>query len=204
MSFMKIKIFRLSLILAIISLASIAFADSSIIINDEAHVGEQVVLSVETSQIPSGGSVEWSVSPTTGKTPDRISLRAGGLECAFMPLDTEPIKVIASFLDRSGNVVSSSETLIEPKEFQLNIAVVVDKALTLWDAEKRANNVLPPESLLANSPVKISATFEPDFKGQPTFKWTADAATAIVEENGNEISIKYYAIFPITNFTVII
>ena len=190
MSFMKIKIFRLSLILAIISLASIAFADSSIIINDEAHVGEQVVLSVETSQIPSGGSVEWSVSPTTGKTPDRISLRAGGLECAFMPLDTEPIKVIASFLDRSGNVVSSSETLIEPKEFQLNIAVVVDKALTLWDAEKRANNVLPPESLLANSPVKISATFEPDFKGQPTFKWTADAATAIVEENGNEISIK--------------
>ena len=187
---MRIKIFRITLILAIISLASIAFADSSIIINDEAHVGEQVILSVETSQIPAGGSVEWSVSPTTGKTPDRISLRAGGRECAFMPLDTEPIKVIASFLDRSGNVVSSSETLIAPKEFQINIAVIVDKALTLWDAEKRANNVLPPDSLLANSPVKVSATFEPAFKGQPTFKWTADAATAIVEEHGNEISIK--------------
>ena len=190
MFFKHIKIFRTALILAIISLASIAFADSSIIINDEAHVGEQVVLSVETSQIPSGGSVEWSVSPTTGKTPDRISLRAGGLECAFMPLDTEPIKVIASFIDRGGNVISSSETLIEPKEFQINIAVVVDKPLTLWDAEKRANNVLPPESLLANSPVKISATFEPAFKGKPTFKWTVDAATAIVEDNGNEISIK--------------
>jgi len=188
---MSIKIFRTALILAILSLTSASFADSSIILNDEAHVGEQVVLSVETSQIPAGGSVEWSVSPTTGKTPDRISLRAGGLECAFMPLDTEPIKVIASFLDRSGNVVSSSETLIDPKEFQINIAVVVDKPLTLWDAEKRSNNVLSPESLLANSPVKITATLEPSFKGgTPTFKWTADAATAILEDKGSEISIK--------------
>ena len=190
MPFMHIKIFRTALILAVISFASVSFAASPIIMNDEAHVGEQVILSVETSQIPNGGSVEWSVSPTTGKTPDRISLRAGGLECAFMPLDIEPIKVIASFIDRGGNVISSSETLIEPKEFQINIAVVVDKPLTLWDAEKRSNNVLPPESLLANSPVKISATFDPDFKGQPTFKWTTDAATAIVEDNGDEISIK--------------
>ncbi len=194
---MYIKIFRTALILTIISLASASFlsvrqaeADSSIILNDEAHVGEQVILSVETSQIPSGGSVEWSVSPTTGKTPDRISLRAGGLECAFMPLDTEPIKVVASFIDRSGNIVSSSETLIDPKEFQINVAVVVDKPLTLWDSEKRSNNVLSPESLLANSPIKISATLSPAFDGKPVFKWTADAATAILEDNGNEITIK--------------
>ena len=187
---MSIKIFRISLFLAMISFASVSFAASPIILNDEAHVGEQIVLSVETAQIPVGGSVEWSVSPTTGKTPDRISLRAGGLECAFMPLDTQPVKVVASFIDRNGNVLSSSETFIEPKEFQINIAVVVDKPLTLWNAEKRSNNVLSPESLLANSPVKIRAAFEPEFKGQPVFKWTTDAATAILNDNGSEISIK--------------
>ena len=187
---MHMKSFRILLIFAMASFASVSLAASPIIIKDPAHVGEQTVLSVETSQIPAGGSVEWSVSPTTGKTPDRISLRAGGLECAFTPLDTEPIKVVASFLDRSGKLVSSSETMIDPEEFAINIAVVVDKPLTLWDAEKRSNYVLSPESLMANAPVKISATFEPEFKGEPTFKWTTDAATAIVSENGNEVSIK--------------
>lgn len=189
---MSIKFFRLSLIsvIALLVSASVSFAASSIVMNGEAHVGEQVVLSVETSQIPTGGSVEWSVNPTTGKNPGRISLRSGGLECAFMPLDTEPVKVIASFIDRNGNVVSSSENLVIPKEFKINIAVVVDKPLTLWDSEKRSDYDLSPESILANSPVKITAAFEPDFKGTPNFQWTADAATAILEDKGNEITIK--------------
>ena len=189
---MNIKVFRLSLISAVTILVSVSvsFAASAVIMNGEAHVGELAVLSVETSQIPTGGSVEWSVSPTTGKTPDRISLRSGGLECAFMPLDTEPIKVTASFIDRGGNVLSSSETLITPKEFKINIAVVVDKPITLWDSEKRSDYDLSSESLLANSPVKISAAFEPKFNGTPVFKWTADAATAILEDRGSEITIR--------------
>ena len=123
---MYIKIFRAFIFLALLSHLSVAFAASPIIMNGDAHVGEQAVLSVEASQIPAGSSVEWSVSPTTGKTPDRISLRAGGFECAFTPLDTQPIKVVASFIDRGGNVISSSEKLINPKEFEINIAVVVD------------------------------------------------------------------------------
>ncbi|MBQ9629210.1 MAG: hypothetical protein IJR43_08120, partial [Synergistaceae bacterium] len=94
---MRIKFLRLLLIVMLLSFAYESFAASpNIIENDPPHVGEQVVLSVETSQIPSNGSVEWSVSPTTGLNPDRISLRAGGRECAFTPLDTEPVKVIAS------------------------------------------------------------------------------------------------------------
>ena len=187
---MHIKILRAFITCAFISFASVSFAASPIIMNGDAHVGERTVLSVETSQIPANGSVEWSVSPTTGKTPDRISLRAGGLECAFTPLDTEPIKVIASFIDRSGKVLSTSEALINPKEFEINVSVVVDKPLTLWDAEKRSNYVLEPEVLMANTPVKINAAFEPEFNEKAVFKWTTDAATAILSEDENEIFIK--------------
>ena len=185
---MNIKIFRL--ILAITLLMPYSAFAASIMTNGEAHVGELIVMSVETSEIPTGGSVEWSVNPTTGKNPDRISLRSGGLECAFMPLDTEPVKVAASFIDRGGNVLSSSEILITPKEFKINIAVVVDKPLRLWNAERRSDYDLSSESLLANSPVKISASFDPKFKGTPIFKWSVDAATAILSDNGNEITIK--------------
>ncbi|MBQ3458253.1 MAG: hypothetical protein IJG30_04750, partial [Synergistaceae bacterium] len=78
---MRIKFSLALLILAVLSLTGSAFAASSfIVMNGDAHVGEQAVLSVETSQIPSGGSVEWSVTPTTGLNPARISLRAGGRE----------------------------------------------------------------------------------------------------------------------------
>lgn len=173
----------------VISLASVSFGATPIMMSGspagdgEAHVGERIVLTVETSQIPAGGSVEWTVRPTTGKTPDRISLRGGGLECAFTPLDTEPVKVIASFMDRGGKVLSSSETFITPKEFEINIAVVVDKPLTLWDAEKRSNYDLGPEILMANSPVKITAVFEPAFRGVSFFQWSADAATAVLSED---------------------
>ena len=76
---MRIRFSLTLLILLLFSLSATSFAAApSIIMNNDAHVGEQTVLSVETSQIPNGGSVEWSVSPTTGLNPDRISLRSGG------------------------------------------------------------------------------------------------------------------------------
>ena len=184
------KIFRAFTLFTVLSLTSSALAASPIVVNGEAHIGDQIVLSVETSQIPAGGSVEWSVSPTTGKTPDRISLRAGGLECAFTPLDTEPIRVIASFTNSRGEVVSTSETLITPKEFEINIAVVVDKPLTLWNAERRSNYVLSPDVLMADTPVKLRAVLEPDFKGEHTLQWTADGATALLSADADDIFIK--------------
>ncbi|MBR0093979.1 MAG: tetratricopeptide repeat protein [Synergistaceae bacterium] len=184
------KIFRAFTLFTVLSLTSSALAASPIVVNGEAHIGDQTVLSVETSQIPAGGSVEWSVNPTTGKTPDRISLRAGGLECAFTPLDTEPIRVIASFTNSRGEVVSTSETLITPKEFEINIAVVVDKPLTLWNAERRSNYVLSPDVLMADTPVKLRAVLEPDFKGEHTLQWTADGATALLSADADDIFIK--------------
>lgn len=187
---MRIKFSRAFPIFIMLTFSSQSFAaSSSIITNGDPHVGEQVVLSVETSQIPANGSVEWSVSPTTGQNPDRISLRAGGLECAFTPLDTHPVKVIASFIDREGDIVSSTETLVNPKEFQVNIAVVIEKPLTLWDASKRSNYVLSPDILLANSPVKIRASLTPNFRGSHSFQWIGDAATALLSPDEDDIFI---------------
>lgn len=173
-----------------LTFTSQSFAAQSIIMEGEAHVGEQTVLSVETSQIPANGSVEWSVSPTTGLNPDRISLRAGGRECAFTPLDTYPIRVIASFINRDGDVVSSSETFVNPKEFQIDIAVVVERPLTLWDSLRRSNYVLSPDVLLADSPIRLRASLNPAFRGQHSFKWDSDAATALLSPDKDDIFIK--------------
>ncbi|MBQ3394794.1 MAG: tetratricopeptide repeat protein, partial [Synergistaceae bacterium] len=188
---MRIKFLRLLLIVMLLSFAYESFAASpNIIENDQPHVGEQVVLSVETSQIPSNGSVEWSVSPTTGLNPDRISLRAGGRECAFTPLDTEPVRVIASFVDRNGNVISSTEKLITPKEFQIDVAVVIERPLTLWNASKRSDYVLSAEVLMAASPIRVRASLNPPFKGQHKFTWVSDAATAIMSQDNDDIIIR--------------
>ena len=165
-------------------------ASPRILMNGDAHVGEQAVLAVDASGIPSGGSVEWSVSPTTGQNPDRISLRSGGREIAFTPLDTKPLKVVASFADRNGDITSSTETLVTPKEFQIDVAVVVEKPLSLWNSSKRSDYALSPEVLPANVPIRIRASLRPAFKGQHSFKWTADAATALMSQDKADIFIR--------------
>lgn len=181
----------LLLVALILSLTPpIPAASPRIIMNGDAHIGEQTVLAVDASGIPSNGSVEWSVSPTTGQNPDRISLRSGGRECAFTPLDTHPIKVSASFINRDGDVISSTETLITPKEFTINVAVVVDRPLTLWDSAKRSNYVLSPDILMANTPIRIRASLSPAFRGEHNFKWTADAATAMMSQDKDDIFIR--------------
>ena len=188
---MRIK-FSLALLISLslsFTVSSYA-ATPSVIMNGDAHVGEQAVLSVETSQIPSNGSVEWSVTPTTGKNPSRISLRAGGRECAFTPLDTEPIRVIASFIDRNGEVVSSTETLVTPKEFQIDIAVVIDRPLTLWDSSRRANYALSPDVLMAGSPVRLRASLNPQFRGEHTFRWNGDASVALMSLDRDDIFMR--------------
>ena len=160
------------------------------ITNTEPHVGEQVIFSVQSSQIPSGGSVEWSVAPTTGKNPARITLRAGGREFAFTPLDTQPVKVTANFINYNGDIIDTSESTITPTEFVINSSVVVEKPLTLWDSAKHSNNVMKNTDLLANTPIKIRAELAPDFKGEHTFKFVSDAATALMSQDNNEIFIR--------------
>lgn len=188
---MRIKFYPALLVLFTLLFATPSLgASSAVIMNGDAHVGEQAVLSVESSQIPSGGSVEWSVSPTTGLNPYRISLRAGGRECAFTPLDTHPLRVIASFIDRDGNLISSSERMITPKEFQINITVVADKPITLWNASERSDYELSPDTLMEGTPIRIRASLNPPFKGEHTLKWTGDAATALMSADKDDIFIR--------------
>ncbi|MBQ6972841.1 MAG: hypothetical protein IJP86_10880 [Synergistaceae bacterium] len=188
---MRIKFSPAFMAVFLLSFAGSSFAASpNIIMNGDAHVGEQAVLSVEASQIPQNGSVEWSVTPTTGQNPARISLRAGGREFAFTPLDTEPVKVVASFADRNGDILSSTEKLITPKEFTVEISVVVDRPLTLWDSSRRANYALSPDVLMANSPVRLRASLNPPFKGQVSFTWEGDAATAAMSQDNADIFIR--------------
>ncbi|MBQ6774443.1 MAG: hypothetical protein IJP48_10345 [Synergistaceae bacterium] len=188
----RIKFSRLILFIAILCLTSTSCSlyAAEIIAEHDAHVGEQAVLSVNASSIPAGGSVEWSVSPTTGKNPARISLRSGGRELAFTPLDTQPLKVTASFIDRNGNTAHSFEQIITPKEFDIAVEVINDKPLTMWDASKRSNYVLKPETLMANTPIKLRAQLLPAFEGEHSFTWTADAATAVMSQDNDEIFIK--------------
>ena len=188
---MRIKFFPACLALLMLSFAGTSFAASpSIIMNGDAHVGEQTVLSVESSQIPANGSVEWSVTPTTGKNPARISLRAGGREFAFTPLDTEPLRVSASFSDRNGDILSSTEKIITPKEFMIDISVVVERPVMLWDSSRRSDYALSPDVLMANTPVKLRAALNPPFKGQHSFKWDADAATALISQDNDDIFMR--------------
>ena len=193
---MRIHFSRAFIIAVVISLTCTAsFAASPrIILNGDPHVGEQIILAVDNSGIPANGSVEWSVNPTTGQNPDRISLRSGGRECAFTPLDTHPIKVTASFVNRDGDIISSTETMITPKEFMINVAVVVERPLTLWDSARRANYALSPDILMANTPVRIRASLSPAFRGEHSFQWTGDAATALMSQDKDDIYIRRGAI----------
>ena len=180
-------------LLLIVLFQNIAFAADNppkILIENEPHVGEQVVLSAQTSRIPNNASLGWSVAPTSGKNPVRISLRSGGREFAFTPIDTQPIKVNAYIEDDNGNVLASSELIVTPKEFNLKIIPLVENPLTLWNASTRSNYLLSPDILLADSPVKVQVSLNPDFKGEHSFKWTSDPATQILSPDKNFAFIK--------------
>ena len=188
---MRRKFLHILLITCILSFTPPLFsATPRIIMNGDAHVGEQVVLTVDASSIPSGGSVGWTVSPTTGQNPARISIRAGGREFVFTPVDTEPVKVLAEFVDRDGELVSTTESIITPKEFTVSIGVVVEKPLTLWNAATRSNYILSPDVLMANTPIRIRAALSPNFRGKHTFTWEGDAATALMSQDKDDIFIR--------------
>ena len=187
---MHVKFSPAIIALILLSLAGSSFAAPSINMKGEAHVGERVVVSVESSQIPSNGSVEWSVSPTSGKNPSRFSVRAGGRECTFTPLDTDPVRVEALFVDRDGEIVSTAERLITPQEFTVNISVVVDEPITLWASASRSDYALSPDVLMAGKPVRLRASLNPNFSGKYSLTWNGDAATALMSQDNSDIFIR--------------
>ena len=109
-------------------------ADPSILYEKEAHVGEEVVLSV--ASIPSDASLEWAVSGNVNP----ILLRDGGRECAFTPVDTSPITVTANLRGRNGASLGSATQTIKPREFNVAISVVVDEPVELWNPIERARS----------------------------------------------------------------
>ena len=188
---MHVKFSPAIIAVILLSLAGSSFAASpSVGMKGDAHVGERVIMSVESSQIPSGGSVEWSVTPTSGKNPSRFSVRAGGRECTFTPLDTDPVRVEAVFVDRDGEIVSTAERLVTPKEFTVNISVVVDEPITLWDSARRADYALSPDVLMAGKPVRLRASLSPKFSGKYSLQWNGDAATVLTSQDKSDIFIR--------------
>ena len=187
---MHVKFSPAIIALILLSLAGSSFAAPSINMKGEAHVGERVVVSVESSQIPSNGSVEWSVSPTSGKNPSRFSVRAGGRECTFTPLDTDPVRVEALFVDRDGEIVSTAERHVTPQEFTVNISVVVDEPITLWASASRSDYALSPDVLMAGKPVRLRASLNPNFSGKYSLTWNGDAATALMSQDNSDIFIR--------------
>ena len=188
---MHVKFSPAIIAVILLSLAGSSLAASpSVGMKGDAHVGERVVMSVESSQIPSGGSVEWSVTPTSGKNPSRFSVRAGGRECTFTPLDTDPVRVEAVFVDRDGEIVSTAERLVTPEEFTVNISVVVDEPITLWDSARRADYALSPDVLMAGKPVRLRASLSPKFSGKFSLQWNGDAATVLTSQDNSDIFIR--------------
>ena len=184
---LKLKSFILALLIALfISGASFA-ANPNIIQTSEPHVGEEFILSVDPSEIPNGGELEWGFV-SGSENVNAMRLRSGGRQLVFTPINSKPIEVTAAFRDSNGNLAGSSNIIINAKEFNIEISVINDEPVTLWDSAERAE--IESSALLTQRPIKLQAKLSPEFKGGHNFKWTCDAATVIKDDNNsNEIFI---------------
>lgn len=150
-------------------------AAPAILLEQEPHVGEEVVLSVAPASVPSNATLEWVISGDVNP----ILLRAGGRECAFTPRNTQPIVVRATLRDQSGNPLGESDKTLNPKEFLVEISVIADEPVKLWDPIEKKD--VPAGALLAGRPVRLRAKLTPPFRGAHSFEWTADASTALLD-----------------------
>ncbi|MBR1671425.1 MAG: tetratricopeptide repeat protein [Fretibacterium sp.] len=149
----------------------------------EAHVGAEFVLSPDPSSIPTNAVIEWAVSGNVKP----ILLRAGGYECAFTPIDTSPIQVTATVRDGSGASLGTIERTLSPSEFGIDISVIPEPVL-LWnplDRKDSDSGMLP-----TGRPIHLRAALKPSFNGKHTFVWMADAATAILSQDAQDLLIQ--------------
>lgn len=146
-------------------------AVGAIVEHGQAHVGEEVVLSA--GSLPSDWTLEWAVSGNVRP----ILLRNGGRECAFTPVDTQPIAVSMTVRDRNGASQGVSELTLTPREFDITLSAAGEEPLSLWDPIGRKD--VPTDALMAGRPIHLRASLNPPFTGAHTFVWGADPSTLL-------------------------
>ncbi|MBQ8691815.1 MAG: tetratricopeptide repeat protein [Synergistaceae bacterium] len=182
------KGFILALILSLILNFAAYAAGPNIIQTSEPHVGEEFTLSVDPSGIPNGGELEWGFV-SGSENVNSMRLRSGGRQLVFTPINSKPVEITAAFRDAKGNVTGSENIVINAKEFNIEISIINDEPVTLWDSAERSE--VESNALLTQRPIKLQAKLNPEFKGEHNFKWACDAAAVITAnpDNSGEIFI---------------
>ncbi|WP_298781627.1 hypothetical protein [uncultured Fretibacterium sp.] len=153
-------------------------AQPAILMEEEPHVGTEVVLIADPASVPSDAVIEWAISGDVKP----VLLRAGGRECAFTPANTLPITVTAIVHDYSGASLGDAEMTLTPKEYAIEIVVASRDLVALWDATEKAS--VSEDALMTNRPIRLRAQLVPAFNGEASFSWTADPSTAVLSADG--------------------
>ena len=153
-------------------------AQPVILMEEEPHVGTEVVLIADPASVPPDAVIEWAISGDVKP----VLLRAGGRECAFTPTNTLPITVTAIVHDYSGTSLGNAETTLTPKEYALEIVVASRDPIALWDATEKTS--VSEDVLMTNRPIRLRAQLVPAFRGEVSFAWTADPSTAVLSADG--------------------
>ena len=176
-------VFPLFLLFALFAPGAFA-AEPQLLIRSGSLVGTETVLAADPASIPTDATIEWAISGDVKP----VRLRAGGRECVFTPADTSPITVTAFVHDRNGAELGSAELTVTPREFDIDVSVIADDPVVLWDPLEKAG--VSADTLITGRPIRLRARLDPPFKGAAGFAWTVDASTALLSaDSGSEILI---------------
>jgi tetratricopeptide (TPR) repeat protein len=142
----------------------------------EAYIGCEVTLAVSGAETrTSGVAFEWSFKGNA----QSILLRRSGLECRFVPYDTNPVTASVFAVDSSGKVVSSSDVTLTAKEFSVDIAWVETAPFMLWDASAKQD--VAADGLIAGRPAQFKMELSPPYEKPFRARWDTDASTAVLD-----------------------
>ncbi|MDR1731252.1 MAG: tetratricopeptide repeat protein [Synergistaceae bacterium] len=152
---------------------------------EEAYIGCEVVLSLKGDALGQEGVVyDWSFEGNAKP----ISLRKGGLECRFTPVDTEPVIAAVSASGPDGDSLGTANISVKAKEFNVEVVMIKPDPFLLWDVNKKQD--VPAEGLIAGEPIRFTVALTPTFKDGIQCRWNTDASTAIREGGEkNEVTV---------------
>lgn len=151
----------------------------------EPYIGCEVTLSL-TGKVTQTPRVvfEWTFEGNAKP----IRLQNGGAECSFTPIDTEPMNFTVNAVGPDGKVLDSAELTLSAKEFAVNISMLEQPVIKLWDTNTKQE--VPAEGLIAGNPIRLEAILEPEYKNDIRCQWTTDASTGIVEgESSPQVTV---------------